>query len=82
PRRRQAQGNADQERERPRSKAAGGAVSVCGATVRPEESKSRKAGALKQKAPNSDARESRAVTQVQRREDVNRTSRTKSKSLD
>ncbi len=29
--------------------AAGLAVSVCGATVRPEESKSRKAGALKQK---------------------------------
>ena len=38
---------------------------------RPEGSKSRKAGAMKQKAPNSDARESRAVTQVQRREDVN-----------
>ena len=32
--------------------AAGQAVSVCGATVRPEESKSRKAGAMKQK-PNS-----------------------------
>jgi putative transposase len=31
--------------------AAGLAVSVCGATIRPEESKSRKAGALKQK-PN------------------------------
>lgn len=29
--------------------AAGLAVLVCGATVRPEESKSRKAGALKQK---------------------------------
>ena len=29
--------------------AAGLAVSVCGATVRPEESKSRKAGAMKQK---------------------------------
>ncbi len=42
--------------------AAGLAVSVCGATVRPEESKSRKAGALKQKAPNSDAWESRAVS--------------------
>ncbi|MDY7002575.1 MAG: RNA-guided endonuclease TnpB family protein [Cyanobacteriota bacterium] len=41
--------------------AAGLAVSVCGATVRPEESKSRKAGAMKQKAPNSDVRESRAV---------------------
>ena len=44
---------------------------VCGATVRPEEIKSRKAGAMKQKAPTSNARESRAVTQVQRREDVN-----------
>ncbi|WP_293124623.1 hypothetical protein, partial [Okeania sp. SIO1I7] len=33
-----------------------------GATVRPSESKSRKAGAMKQKAPNSDARESRAVS--------------------
>ncbi|NET27011.1 RNA-guided endonuclease TnpB family protein [Okeania sp. SIO1I7] len=42
--------------------AAGLAVSVCGATVRPEESKSRKAGAKKQKAPNSDVRESRAVS--------------------
>ena len=29
--------------------AAGLAVNVCGATVRPEESKSRKAGAMKQK---------------------------------
>ncbi|NEN91062.1 MAG: IS200/IS605 family element transposase accessory protein TnpB [Okeania sp. SIO3H1] len=49
--------------------AAGLAVSVCGATVRPEESKSPfaehsvgKAGAKKQKAPSSDARESRAVS--------------------
>ncbi|NER07857.1 MAG: IS200/IS605 family element transposase accessory protein TnpB, partial [Okeania sp. SIO3C4] len=42
--------------------AAGLAVSVCGATVRPERSKSRKAGALKQKAPNSNGRESRAVS--------------------
>ncbi|NET45958.1 RNA-guided endonuclease TnpB family protein [Okeania sp. SIO2B3] len=42
--------------------AAGLAVSVCGATVRPSGSKSRKAGAMKQKAPNSDARESRAVS--------------------
>ncbi len=42
--------------------AAGQAVSVCGATVRPKESKSRRAGAMKQKAPNSDARESRAVS--------------------
>ncbi len=42
--------------------AAGLAVSVCGATVRPSGSKSRKASALKQKAPNSDARESRAVS--------------------
>ncbi len=49
----------------------GGAGKSLGATVRPEGSKSRKAGAMKQKAPNSDARESRAVTQVQRREDVN-----------
>ncbi len=59
--------------------AAGLAVSVCGATVRPEGSKSQKAGAMlaqllckrQQKAPNSDVRESRAVTHVQRREDVN-----------
>ncbi|GGA21967.1 hypothetical protein CYANOKiyG1_37030 [Okeania sp. KiyG1] len=50
--------------------AAGLAVSVCGATVRPEGSKSRRAGAMKQKAPSSDVKESRAVTQVQRREDV------------
>ncbi|NEP80373.1 MAG: IS200/IS605 family element transposase accessory protein TnpB [Okeania sp. SIO3B3] len=42
--------------------AAGLAVSVCGATVRPSESKSRKAGALKQKVPNSDVKESRAVS--------------------
>ncbi len=42
--------------------AAGLAVSVCGVTVRPSGSKSRKAGALKQKAPISDARESRAVS--------------------
>ncbi|NET24282.1 RNA-guided endonuclease TnpB family protein [Okeania sp. SIO1I7] len=42
--------------------AAGLAVSVCGATVRPSESKSPKAGALKQKVSNSDARESRAVS--------------------
>ena len=42
--------------------AAGLAVSVCGATVRPEGSKSRKAGAKKQKAPNSDVKESRAVS--------------------
>ena len=42
--------------------AAGLAVSVCGATVRPEGSKSRKAGAMKQKAPNSDARGPRAVS--------------------
>ena len=42
--------------------AAGLAVSVCGATVRPSESKSRKAGAKKQKVSNSDARESRAVS--------------------
>ncbi|NEO53326.1 MAG: IS200/IS605 family element transposase accessory protein TnpB [Okeania sp. SIO3B5] len=46
----------------PTKKAAGLAVSVCGVTVRPEESKSRKAGAMKQKAPNSDVRESRAVS--------------------
>ncbi len=42
--------------------AAGLAVSVCGATVRPEESKSRKAGAKKQKAPTSDVRESCPVS--------------------
>ncbi|NEN92820.1 MAG: IS200/IS605 family element transposase accessory protein TnpB [Okeania sp. SIO3H1] len=42
--------------------AAGLAVSVCGATVRPSESKSPKAGAKKQKAPNSDVKESRAVS--------------------
>ncbi|NER04951.1 MAG: IS200/IS605 family element transposase accessory protein TnpB, partial [Okeania sp. SIO3C4] len=42
--------------------AAGQAVSVCGATVRPSESESWRAGAMKQKAPNSDARESRAVS--------------------
>ncbi len=42
--------------------AAGQAVSVCGATVRPSGSKSPKAGALKQKAPISDIRESRAVS--------------------
>ncbi|RQH20437.1 transposase [Okeania hirsuta] len=33
--------------------AAGQAVSVCGATVRPEGSKSRRAGAMKQKAPKA-----------------------------
>ncbi len=42
--------------------AAGLAVSACGATVRPEGSKSWKAGATKQEAPKSDARESRAVS--------------------
>ncbi|NEO54074.1 MAG: IS200/IS605 family element transposase accessory protein TnpB [Okeania sp. SIO3B5] len=42
--------------------AAGLAVSVCGATVRPEGIKSPKAGAKKQKAPNSDVKESRAVS--------------------
>ena len=42
--------------------AAGLAVSVCGATVRPEGSKSRKAGPLKQKAPNSNFGESRPVS--------------------
>ena len=46
-------------------------MSVCGATVRPEEIKPRKAGAKKQKVSNSDARESRAVSLEQRREDVN-----------
>ncbi len=40
------------------------AVSVCGATVRPSESKSRRASAKKQKAPNSDARESPAVLRI------------------
>ena len=53
-----------------KNKAAGLAVSVCGATVRPERGSASEAGALKQKAPISDVRESRAVTQVQRREDV------------
>ncbi len=38
---------------------------------RPERGSASEAGALKQKAPISDVRESRAVTQVQRREDVN-----------
>ncbi len=42
--------------------AAGLAVSVCGATVRPEEIYSLQAGAMKQKAPNSDVRESRPVS--------------------
>ena len=42
--------------------AAGLAVSVCGATVRPFESKSQKASAKKQKAPNSNVKESRAVS--------------------
>ncbi|NEN93869.1 MAG: IS200/IS605 family element transposase accessory protein TnpB [Okeania sp. SIO3H1] len=42
--------------------AAGLAVSVCGATVRPSGSKSSKASAMKQKAPNSNGRESRAVS--------------------
>ncbi|MGD1704292.1 RNA-guided endonuclease TnpB family protein [Dapis sp. BLCC M229] len=42
--------------------AAGQAVSVCGGTVRPEGSKSRKANAMKQKAPISDIRESRPVS--------------------
>ena len=52
----------DRRKGTPTKKAAGLAVSVCGATVRPEGSKSRKAGAMKQKAPNSDARKSRAVS--------------------
>ncbi|MDJ0553986.1 MAG: RNA-guided endonuclease TnpB family protein [Microcoleaceae cyanobacterium MO_207.B10] len=42
---------ADRRKGTPTKKAAGLAVSVCGATVRPSESKSRQAGALKQKAP-------------------------------
>ena len=42
--------------------AAGLAVSVWVAAFWPEESKSRKAGAMKQKAPNSDAREFRPVS--------------------
>lgn len=46
----------------PTKKAAGLAVSVCRATVRPSGSKSRRAGALKQKAPISDVRESRPVS--------------------
>ncbi len=52
------------------NKAAGLAVSVCGATVRPERGSALEAGAMRQKAPNSDVRKSRAVTQVQGREDV------------
>ncbi|MDJ0519576.1 MAG: RNA-guided endonuclease TnpB family protein [Trichodesmium sp. MO_231.B1] len=44
--------------------AAGLAVSVCGATVRPEGSKSPRAGAMKQKAPISNVRESRAVSRI------------------
>ncbi|NEP86370.1 MAG: IS200/IS605 family element transposase accessory protein TnpB [Okeania sp. SIO2C2] len=52
----------DRRKGTPTKKAAGLAVSVCGATVRPEGSKSRKAGAMKQKAPNSDVKESRAVS--------------------
>ncbi|MDJ0515271.1 MAG: RNA-guided endonuclease TnpB family protein [Trichodesmium sp. MO_231.B1] len=46
----------------PTKKAAGLAVSVCGATVRPSGSKSRKAGAKKQKVPSITVRESRAVS--------------------
>jgi len=41
--------------------AAGLAVSVCGATLRPEEM-TRRAGAMRQKAPNSNGRESRPVS--------------------
>ncbi|GGA50634.1 transposase [Okeania sp. KiyG1] len=52
----------DRRKGTPTKKAAGLAVSVCGATVRPEESKSWKAGAMKQKAPTSNARESRAIS--------------------
>ncbi len=59
-------------------KAAGLAVSVCGATVRPERGSALEAGAMlaqllckrQQKAPISDVRESRVVAQAQRREDV------------
>ncbi len=63
----------------------GGAGKSLGATLRPQQSKSPfaehsvgKAGAMKHKAPNSDARESRAVTQVQRPEDVKYTYNTTS----
>ncbi|WP_375339373.1 zinc ribbon domain-containing protein [Okeania hirsuta] len=42
--------------------AAGLAVSVCGATVRSEGNKSQRTGAMRQKTPNSNARESRAVS--------------------
>ena len=41
------------------NKAAGLAVSVCGATVRPKRGSAFEAGAMKQKAPISDVRESR-----------------------
>ncbi|MDJ0515749.1 MAG: hypothetical protein QNJ74_05585, partial [Trichodesmium sp. MO_231.B1] len=43
-------------------KAAGLAVSVCGATVRPKRGSALEAGAMKQKVPISDVRESRAVS--------------------
>ncbi|MDJ0518432.1 MAG: RNA-guided endonuclease TnpB family protein [Trichodesmium sp. MO_231.B1] len=52
----------DRRKGTPTKKAAGLAVSVCGATVRPSGNKSPKAGAKKQKVSNSDARESRAVS--------------------
>ena len=44
--------------------AAGQAVSVWVATVRPEESKSQRASAMKQKALNTDAKESLAVSSI------------------
>ncbi|NES03124.1 MAG: hypothetical protein F6K22_09835 [Okeania sp. SIO2F4] len=45
-------------------------MSVCGATVRPERGSALEAGAMKQKTPISDVRESRPVSSEQRREDV------------
>ncbi len=61
------------------SKAAGLAVSVCRATVRPKKGSTLEAGAMlaqllckrQQRASNSDGRESRVVASAQRREDVN-----------
>ncbi len=46
-------------------------MSVCGATLRPKRGSTLEAGAMKQKAPISDGRESRVVASAQRREDVN-----------
>ncbi|WP_240039131.1 MULTISPECIES: RNA-guided endonuclease InsQ/TnpB family protein [Okeania] len=69
----------DRRKGTPTKKAAGLAVSICGATVRPEGSKSRKAGAMlaqllrrrKQKAPINDEGGISPCLVEQRREDVN-----------